>query len=460
MEQIESSEDIKIPIKILEKALEENNSDILKLLINHPNTPVEILTTIILTNSDQEIIKKALQHPNLDFLARYRLELTLEEKQLKKEALPVLLTLPDSHYAMSEVVKIGNVNACIEIARNPKTPIEILQQLSQSENEVIRKVVSDNTRLPLENLLNLAQDPSSNVRVWMAQRRHTLPIEVLEILALDEDSEVKLRLAENPTTPSQILTTLVTNTDSKVIVAALANSNASEEILAEYLPNINDPEELEQILRSDNSGTVSQKCQPIPSEILNELAQHPSDVIRFLVGRHLYTPPETLSRLALDSYSLVRETVAENPNTPTETLIEMARLDSPDDNVSFIIASRQDSPPEANVNTPDDLESRLSPNVLNISNTLKGLSRIYDPKTDDLPSLLREYVVSSSPFVRFVTLMHPLTPSEILTEAAKSLFWLDRYAVTKNSATVENVKQELTLDSNAAVRCTAKSNLY
>ena len=509
-----------------------------------------------------------------------------------KQALAILVNIPSSHYAMTEVIKSGDVKACIEIAQNPETPVAILQQLSQSTDISIRGLVAKNLRLPLESLLNLAQDPNITVRSWLTHRRHPLPIEVLELLALDQDSSVRMKVAENLNTPAEILTTLVTDNDSKIVIAALRNSNTPEEILAEHIQQINDTQQLEHILLRNNFNRSYQNSSPILAEILSQLAQHDSHKIRFLVARHLKTSPQTLSQLALDSHNSVSQMIAENPNTTAATLIEMAKQDLPKNisvynTGSYKIASRQDSPPEAldalatkgifsiqllvaankntsystlewlianapddnilislarhpnitsrlgeqlaehpslmlkkalaantkvslklltklaqssdtslrevvaqntsisvelltqlaedvsldvqnavfkNVNTPDDIKKRLSQKLINPipfepSNTLKGLSRIYDPKTDYLPSLLTEYTQSLSPFVRFVSLMHPLTPLEVLADAAKSLFWLDRYAVAKNSATVETIKQQLALDSNAVVRATAKGNL-
>ncbi|NEP80476.1 MAG: hypothetical protein F6K39_21285 [Okeania sp. SIO3B3] len=97
--------------------------------------------------------------------------------------------------------------------------------------------------------------------------------------------------------------------------------------------------------------------------------------------------------------------------------------------------------------------------VPKLSPTLSGLSRIYKPDTDDLPTLLSEYAQSDNDFVRFVTLMHPLTPVDNITEGCQSLFWQERYAVADNPSTPGEIRQQLTNDSNRIVRGTAKANL-
>ena len=102
----------------------------------------------------------------------------------------------------------------------------------------------------------------------------------------------------------------------------------------------------------------------------------------------------------------------------------------------------------------------ISPSqIQDITPTLQNLTRIYNPDTDDLPTLHQEYINSNNAFVRFITLLHPLTPEEILTQAANSASWLERYAVAENESTPLEICSILTRDSNRIVRTTANQNL-
>lgn len=96
---------------------------------------------------------------------------------------------------------------------------------------------------------------------------------------------------------------------------------------------------------------------------------------------------------------------------------------------------------------------------VNTSPTLKGLIRLYNSETDDLATLLSEYVHSSVPFVRFISLMHPLIPIEFLQQGSQSLLWWERYAVAINYATPLQIQQQLTGDCNCIVKAVAKENL-
>ncbi|MEH2257853.1 hypothetical protein [Nostoc sp.] len=114
-----------------------------------------------------------------------------------------------------------------------------------------------------------------------------------------------------------------------------------------------------------------------------------------------------------------------------------------------------------NPNTPAPICKSLrdlivQPTTRQTSPTLRGLSRLYNPSTDDLVSILAEYASSENAFVRFVTLLHPLTPHEVLTQGAQSASWLERYAVANNSGTPTVLRQQLAEDSNRIVRAAAR----
>lgn len=58
-----------------------------------------------------------------------------------------------------------------------------------------------------------------------------------------------------------------------------------------------------------------------------------------------------------------------------------------------------------------------------------------------------------------MTLQHPVTPGEILTQGANSISWLERYAVAENQATSLELLETLVSDGNWIVRAAANQNL-
>jgi hypothetical protein len=112
-----------------------------------------------------------------------------------------------------------------------------------------------------------------------------------------------------------------------------------------------------------------------------------------------------------------------------------------------------------NPNTPLNLKCTLQERLRVKKNpTLKGITRLYKAD-DDLPTLLSEYVQSSVPFVRFISLMHPLIPVEFIEQHSQSLLWWERYAVAINSVTPQRIRQQLTEDCNCIVKAAALNNL-
>ena len=71
---------------------------------------------------------------------------------------------------------------------------------------------------------------SAYTRLKLAQNPNTPP-EILTILARDEDEDVRWRVAHNPNTPPEILTHLARDKDGDVRYYVERNPNATREII-------------------------------------------------------------------------------------------------------------------------------------------------------------------------------------------------------------------------------------
>ncbi len=237
------------------------------------------------------------------------------------------------------------------------------------------------------------------------------------------------------------------------MVALFPPSCTSSNVRTYLLNHPNVTPELLMKLAQDESPQVRQAVASKANTsvtILFVLALDEDSEVRQKLASNSNTPITILERLAQDTAPSVRQAVVNNNNTPVALLEQLAH----DDNLEILKAIAQ------NPHTPAQLRQSLQYRLrANISPTLNGLSRLYNPETDDLPLLLSEYVHSSTPFVRFVSLMHPLTPIPSLNQGSQSLFWLERYAVANNPATPVEILQQLAQDSNRVVRAAAKSNL-
>ena len=684
------------PVSILRQAAQEDNSSTLKLLAKNPSTPTDILEELALNKGKDGVREEAFKNPNLDPLIIYQFELESQAAEEIAKANELFASRLHSPYAIAQVLRNGDLASRMKIARDYRTPVNILEQLTRDADESIRVYLAENPNLPLTSRLELTRDPSFKVRRALARKqfKRPTPVEVLEQLANDESEGVRALVAENPETPAEILVQLANNSNREIKNKVVANRNTPVEILERLglqegifsasNPNTpgsvlaeaasrgqSNPKVLTDLLRHPVEGSQ------MPASTLARLANHSPNSIRYLVAQHRNTPPIVLEQLASNSdlatirivaskantpanvlerlaehqdYT-VRYNVALNPNTPDTALELLARFNHSEANapsatknalktmmagadknqIRIFIASNPRTPlaalemlanreflreenatpstdhsmffprrndeevlealarnpnltPEllerlardpspnvrsklihnpnitlelwallardedvavrlelaershcpitilellasdedkdvrqkvaanrntpapaleilatdadaavrtavaANRNTPAPaleqlaqdrrVEVRLAvsrnpnkpasvgeslrelqPPTRQVSPTLRGLSRIYNPNTDDLPSLLSEYVQSSRPFVRFVALMHPLTPAEALRQGSESASWLERYAVANNPATPPEIRQLLAEDSNRIVRATGKAYL-
>ncbi|MEG3895206.1 MULTISPECIES: hypothetical protein [unclassified Microcoleus] len=649
------------PVSILRQAAQQDNSSTLKLLAKNPSTPTDILEELALNKGKDGVREEAFKNPNLDPLIIYRFELESQAAEEIAKANEFFASRLHSPYAIAQVLRNGDLASRMKIARDRRTPVNILEQLARDPDESVRQVVVNNPNLPLSIHLELTHDPSDRVRRALATKSsgRSTPVEILEQLANDKSDWVRELVAENPETPLEILVQLANDSSPQVKAKVVANRNTPVEILErlglqERIFNKNNPNTPGSVLAAAATRARSNsnpdplvdllkypvKGSQMPASTLEELATHRNTSVRLQVAEHPNTPASALEKLASDPVWYIRTNVCQHPNTSTGVLEALLMREDPNGQdyhrICNSLASRKDPPPSilerlasdrypqirglaalcsntpltilerlatnesnedvlqslirnrnltlqllwqlaqnpnpkvriyviesskitpevwallardedvavrlelaershcpitilevlasdenkdvrqkvavnrntpaialeilatdvdaavrtavANRNTPAPaleqlaqdrrVEVRLAvsrnpnkpasvgeslrelqPPTRQVSPTLRGLSRIYNPNTDDLPSLLSEYVQSSRPFVWFVALMHPLTPAEALRQGSESVSWLERYAVANNPATPPEIRQLLAEDSNRIVRATAKAYL-
>jgi hypothetical protein len=77
------------------------------------------------------------------------------------------------------------------VAKNPNTPIKLLQELAKDKDEYVRRDVARNPNTPIKLLQELAKDEDRGVRISVAKNPNT-PIKLLEELAEDYEEEEDL----------------------------------------------------------------------------------------------------------------------------------------------------------------------------------------------------------------------------------------------------------------------------
>ena len=205
-----------------------------------------------------------------------------------------------------------------------------------------------------------------------------------------------------------------------------------------------------------------------PLSILEFILQNGKGSIQDVI-ENPNAPVSILRQAAQDDNSTTKELVIKNPNTPKDLLEELTSgqmlLKNPNltpldiYKIHLEKQSGRDTEKAQRLMSKRDSNQRIFRQSNQQSPTLQSLPRIYNPDTDDLPTLLEEYAQSNNAFVRFVTLLHPVTPEEILNQTANSASWLERYAVIENESTPLEIRSRLASDGNRIVRAAANQSL-
>ncbi|QIR38607.1 hypothetical protein HCG51_19155 [Tolypothrix sp. PCC 7910] len=427
----------------------KNLADFIKHPVKGSQMPAETLAQLA-THTDSSVRYRVASHPNtpatvLRQLARDSYVATVRAVASNPNTSPETLEVLASH---------PDFTTRLDVVRNPNTPPRALSEIVQSTQN------SGNTPNQTVDLLKSAFPGNHNdVLRSIAGNPHT-PIEALEILARREfvgatpdpqalippttNDEIVRSLAYNPSLTPQLLGILTQDPSVEVRVCLVRHPNLTEALWLR--------------LAEDTAISVREAvaaANNAPVSVLELLAQDEQSEVRIKVATNSHIPIPVLELLASDENPSVRTAAASNPHLPESILTQLAS----DEKVEVRRAVAQ------NPNTPAAIKQTLrdllvQPNTQQAtSTTLRGINRIYNPSSDDITSILTEYATSESAFVRLVTLLHPLTPPEILIQATQSASWLERYAVADNPATPRELRQQLTQDSNRVVKAVAIANL-
>ncbi|MGM3309095.1 hypothetical protein ACSQ6I_24475 [Anabaena sp. WFMT] len=493
-------------IEILER-LAHDESDLVRLKVaGNANTPVEILTQLA-QDSSKRVCKRLTENENtpvevLEFLGVEKkianahnpktpgnalaavVEDTLKkDSQTQKEVFEFLLR-NGSQMPASTLEKLAtNTNSWIRskvanhrntptsalekmvddsyipvlwgIAGNPNTTPEILERLINRQDispseyiEQIYATISQRQDIPINLMGVLLSSPWSSVRRYIVYKNN-LPTELVErLIATEPDESVLISLAHNPNLTPELLTQLIQHSNSNV-----------RNVLVDLVCPPNLTEAHWQQLAQDEALPVREAVaasENVPAQVLEFLSTDEKVEVRLKVATNSRTPESALAALTRDEDLTIRAAVATNPNLPSVQLEQLAQDEKVE--VRRAVAKNPHTPALVRASL-EDLVSNPTVRQTQTSPTLRGLSRIYNPQTDDLATVLSEYVESDVPFVRLVALLHPLTSAEILRQGAHSASWLERYAVADNPATPTEIKQQLTEDSNQIVRAVAIASL-
>ncbi|BAY81094.1 leucine rich repeat variant [Calothrix parasitica NIES-267] len=495
------------PVSILEQLARDSNETLISVLVQNPNLPSDCL--IELAQNSKLNVQLAIARLTHPIPIEVLLQFSLHENKLIRSEIARNKNTPSDIVAFLAEDKERDVR--IKALINENIPSEVLSQalLTIYDPEEIKyilrgqKNIVTNPLISADVLERLYQYFDDSIR-YLVAKYPTASVKTLQRLAFNRDKLVCKTVAENPSTPANLLIELAkrnrvtTNSgcyhsiSNAIAMRKDAPSEALEYIVRQSvvpvvytaLRNPNTPvSALEWLLDNHNDEAILGVLAKHPnttSNILIGLSANESAKVRQAVVSQEQCPVEILENLAFDSVLEVQQTVAANPNTPNpileifaqseNTAIRTAVASNPNLSQTTLEQLANDEKIEVrravveNSNTPENIRERLrdlilQPNTQPTISTLSSLPRIYNPNNDDLATVLTEYAESDNAFVRFVVLLHPVTPGEILNQGANSVSWLERYAVAENEATSLEILGTLINDGNWVVRAAANQNL-
>ncbi|MEM1394740.1 MAG: hypothetical protein AAGG00_15905 [Cyanobacteria bacterium P01_H01_bin.150] len=501
--------DSKTPVEILKRLTKDENVHVCACVLENPSFPSSCLMELAQnSNSSVQtyIARRTLPIPRdviVWLLENGDVGIRSDIANNRNTPLDILLTLAEDKESKVRINALTNPNIPAEVVSQALLDIEF--DLELEIEDILRRQGETMRDSPLfSNVLErLSHHPKDFIR-YLVARKSTASATTLQRLVSDEYNSIPEAVAENPSTPSSVLIELakrdrLTTRDgcyhtisNKIAMRKDAPPEALEYIVrqpvvpvvCEALRNPNTPDSaLEWLVENQDDEIILSavaKHPNITTDILERLSIHESADVRDTVASQQKCPLSILETLACDSGVKVQQEVAANSNTPHYILesfsqsensaIRTALASNPNLSPTILKRLANDEKVEVrrevakNPNTPQNIRESLQnlllqPQTQEINPTLISLPRIYNPKTDDLSILLTEYAQSNNAFVRFTTLLHPLTPEEILNQAANSASWLERYAVAENESTPLQIRQILAGDGNRIVRAAANNNL-
>lgn len=246
----------------------------------------------------------------------------------------VVASVPDQLVARAEASRDDDDDDddhAIQLLRWAELPPELLDRMSQSEDDELRQGAAVSRSLPRETMARLAQDEEWEVRAALAANP-SVDRATLERLAADDDSDVRTAVARRQGVSPDLLEKLLQDNDWEIRQAVMRNPATPPHAVAARAEQERDSDVLRALgARSD-----------LDASVLNSLARNSDSDARAVAAAHPDTPPEALAAMAEDAWGEVARMLASHPSTPPQALTRLAERRA--DEVLAVLATREDLP--------------------------------------------------------------------------------------------------------------------
>ncbi|MEH1821072.1 MAG: hypothetical protein V7L31_18660 [Nostoc sp.] len=462
-------------VVVLEELSLHPQPEVREAVARNSNTPTEVLLKL-----GKEFPDAITANPIFNLLL-------LENPESHFVRLSLARSTTTSESAIAQLSKIEDEEILCAVARNPKTPLHILEQLvespprfcddenaDESDFDRLFTAIIQNPNTSESLLLQLAERGSSYVKMAITNNPKA-PLSLLNTFADWRNFSMHKAIARNPEAPSAILEKLAGENEKEIRDLVKNHPNVSETAIAiinfiEGKPGTSI--DLLERLASDRRASVRLLVAAHPStpaKVLEKLAQdtdedvpfkavnHPnatSTVLEFfaefLVKQHQRVSRSNQAMYERSAVQLVRR----SDITPKvlENLLQMNKYDV----VSAIASSLKT--PATMLLALTDYQERFSSDI----HFLINLAKNPNTPSDALEKLYLKINQTQHPNTidgLHDIASHPNTPVHLLEQFAVHSYYNLRVTVAKNVNTPISILERLSNDSNSRVSSIAKQAL-
>ncbi|MEM9922171.1 MAG: hypothetical protein AAF915_00185 [Cyanobacteria bacterium P01_D01_bin.50] len=417
--------------RVLEKLAEHGAGSVRLHLATWPKIPVRVLEILVENPEPNFNLRVAIEtsiakNPNTPLNV---LETLIKVPYTKvKNAIAKRSDLPK--HLIIELAKDYRVHTMNFLPENPHIPSSWLEEMASHPIERVRQMVARHPNTPAYLLVEGAKD--LELRQFVAENPSTPP-EVLEELAMDSRGDIQAAVARNPNTPGYVLEILGSTPFHDLLLAR--HPNTPDSTLQRVLWRLALDERL-----SVRKYVAQHSFTPV--SILTQWANN-SPELRPWIALNTRTPSRILEQLAKDTSKDVRYGVAKNINTPPQVLEKLAedwRLE-----VRQAVAS--------NPKTPGDVLEIL----------IKDWHlRSFIAQNPNTPATALEHLTQFFRYDWYIV-QHPNTPPQLrqklLEEFSTSVVETERLFVARHAETPIEILEHLTEDEDPVVSKAAKRSL-
>ena len=401
---------------LLEWLSKNSNWQVRRNVAAHPRCPTVILE-LLAQDTDVDVREATVRNPNANpLVALYALGVELRLPQVLKQ-----LELQDLNLSASW-----------------------LEFVARRGNDLAKRLVAGHINLGTEITTWFLSQTDFKIRLALVGNP-SLPVALLEKLALDDDRDVRQAVACHPSTSETMLSTLATDSDSAVRIA-VAQRGVAHEILCwddddAVLDCIEpkfltlrrkletrtplDPVELGALLNSQIPFVMQHLPNNVFLENLEQHLTHEAWQVRQNALRNLHCTTQHLEQLLFDSDRDVRAQIAKHPHVTPEMLTVLMQ------DTDILVRRTALSNP------------RLEPSLRRTAQRL-----------------ILDESLRSSKLNRIFALSLSTRVSELSKRKnANSLEWRERLAVANNPSTPQFILEQLSQDAHRVVRSTAQQKL-